>query len=122
MKIVSLNVRGLGSSVKRVAIKTNLILIKSDITLFQEAKMAIVNESIIRSLQPYEYVVKPSVGATGGSLVTWNSFCWMKKGELIGDFSKSILLLDLRINKEWRITLVYGPIEYLFLLERIVLV
>lgn len=122
MKIVSLNVRGLGSSVKRVAIKTNLILIKSDITLFQEAKMAIVNESIIRSLQPYEYVVKPSVGATGGSLVTWNSFYWMKKGELIGDFSKSILLLDLRINKEWRITLVYGPIEYLFLLERIVLV
>lgn len=84
--------------------------------------MVIVNESIIRSLQPYEYVVKPSVGATGGSLVTWNSFYWMKKGELIGDFSKSILLLDLRINKEWRITLVYGPIEYLFLLERIVLV
>lgn len=51
------------------------------------------------------------VGATRGILVMWNSLCCLKLDELIGEFLVSVLLLNLRLNKEWAITSVYGPTD-----------
>lgn len=62
MKIVSWNVRGLVSSVKRAAIKSSLRSIKGYIFIFQETKMEFVTDAVIHSLKPFgnvEYVEKP---------------------------------------------------------------
>lgn len=69
MKIVSWNVRGLGSDIKRAAIKNTLRSVRVDLILLQETK---VDNSMVRSLKPFrdaKHVFKPSIGAYGGILV-----------------------------------------------------
>lgn len=51
----------------------------------------------------------PSVVASRGILLLWNSGLWLKLDEYIGSFSVLVLVRDLRKGVEWVATFVYVP-------------
>lgn len=51
MKIVSWNMRGLSSSTKRAVLKSSLRAVKMEIFLFQETKLEIIDNCVVRSLK-----------------------------------------------------------------------
>lgn len=75
-KILFWNVRGLNSKARQDSVRT---LVDSeqkqiDIICLQETKMQVVDRGIILSILGgnfSEYVVLPSIGASGGILIAW---------------------------------------------------
>ena len=59
----------------------------------------------------FQYVICPSVGASGGILLVWNGDYWYKLDEFVGKYSVSVLLKDVRRDVLWVVTSVYGPIN-----------
>jgi len=76
MKVISYNIRGLGSSEKR---KEILKLVKHHrqwILCIQEPKLEVVNDFVCVSQwgnSSFGYSYRPSVGASGGILTLWDS-------------------------------------------------
>ena len=75
MKIVSWNVRGIGSVRKRGVIKENLLKMRPDIVLLQETKKEILEEKMVGSLwkaRNRSWVALSSVGSSGGIVIIWD--------------------------------------------------
>ncbi|GAU21183.1 hypothetical protein TSUD_11000 [Trifolium subterraneum] len=76
MKIISYNIRGLGSCVKRREILNIVKEKKPDILCIQESKMNCVDEGLGKALwgsPEVGFSFKPSAGASGGIITLWNS-------------------------------------------------
>ena len=75
MKILSWNVRGLGWADRRRRVKEVLRLKNVDMALLQETKRSNIDESVVRSLWPFdsvEYMEMGAEGSAGGILCIWN--------------------------------------------------
>lgn len=90
MITISWNIRGLGTRIKRSALR-KLILTHDPIFVFvQETKMEQVTEKITRSCsksEDFNWIFSPSVGTSGGLLSMWNKIQFQ--------MSKSVL------NRHW---------------------
>ncbi|PNY13834.1 cysteine-rich receptor-like protein kinase [Trifolium pratense] len=76
MKIISYNIRGLGSCVKRREILNIVKEKKPDIMCIQESKMECMDEGLGKVLlgsSEVGFSFKPSAGASGGIITLWNS-------------------------------------------------
>lgn len=51
----------------------------------------------------------PSIGVAGIVVCAWNPLYLKKRDEFSGNFSISVLSMDLVLGKEWLFTGVYGP-------------
>ena len=74
--------------------------------------MESVDDQSFRSFCPwpaYQYVLRPSVGASAGILLVWNAALWVKLEEHVGRYTVSALLRDVRCGAVWVVTSVYGP-------------
>ncbi|KAK8661415.1 hypothetical protein V6N13_091020 [Hibiscus sabdariffa] len=74
MRVLSLNVGGLGSSVKRNEIRSLLRQQRTKMVFLLETKMESVDDSLVKSLwwtDSFRYVFSPSVGLAGGILIIW---------------------------------------------------
>lgn len=56
MKIISWNVRGVGSSMKTAIIKNSIRNAKADLVLIKESKMSSINDKIIRKIWSNRHV------------------------------------------------------------------
>ncbi|XP_071741021.1 uncharacterized protein [Rutidosis leptorrhynchoides] len=109
MKIISLNVRGLGKLEKEKFnwIKKLIRFHNPDIFAIQESKRKSVTDFMIELLwgnKNFEYIFKPSVGLSGGSILIWNPtrFCVTGaverefflgiRGRWVGKMADSIIL------------------------------
>ncbi|KAK1291915.1 hypothetical protein QJS10_CPB17g00785 [Acorus calamus] len=78
----------------------------------QETKMEVFTANDIRVIGGGRFdawACKPSVGASGGILLCWNSSRWAITDQHIDLHSLSVLLLDTSTDKHWTISNVYGP-------------
>jgi exonuclease III len=76
MKIVSLNLRGWGSSAKRRRLSSFIQREAFDVCLLQETKKSTFDDFLIHKLwghQDVDWVVQESNGLSGGMLIIWNS-------------------------------------------------
>lgn len=76
MKMLSLNVRGLGDQAKRRKIRSLVLSGKFDCCFFQESKCFAVNNSLIERLWggvDCEWIAKSSVGLSGGLISIWRA-------------------------------------------------
>ncbi|XP_045791747.1 uncharacterized protein LOC123886474 [Trifolium pratense] len=88
MKIVSLNLRGWGSSAKRRRLSQLLVSGMFDLCLLQETKKATFDDYMIEHLWGHknvEWVAKESVGLSGGLLIMWNAGLFKVKFSFTSD-------------------------------------
>ncbi|GAU14347.1 hypothetical protein TSUD_309070 [Trifolium subterraneum] len=76
MKICSWNIRGLGGCEKRKEVRQLMGELQPFIVCLQETKMGLCDDSLCASLwgsSPHAYSYRPSVGASGGLLIVWDT-------------------------------------------------
>ncbi|XP_010258726.1 PREDICTED: uncharacterized protein LOC104598390 [Nelumbo nucifera] len=115
MKILSWNVRGIGSARKRMTIKEVIKRYDPDIVLLQESKRMEFNNRWARSIwkvRGISWVVAPSWGASGGILTMWKKDVVDGQEELIGKYSILAKFKQQEDDFVWVLTNVYGPIDY----------
>lgn len=97
MKFISWNASGMNQLAKRVVIKDAIKFVGGAFLFFQETKMEIIDEKVIRSLCAFSnfgFVICPSKGASGGILLIQNSDLWQQLDVHVGFFSVSVLVKD----------------------------
>ncbi|KAL5583298.1 hypothetical protein UlMin_015740 [Ulmus minor] len=113
MKIVSWNVRGIGSGRKRGVIKENLLKMRPDFVVLQETKKEILEEKLVGSLwkaRNRSWVALPAEGRSGGIIIIWDVRGVRVRNSLVGRFSVSIEVEE--GDGSWWFTGVYGPNDY----------
>lgn len=111
MKIVSWNVRGLGSKKKRCVIKDLLVKIYPDVVIFQETKLEPVDRNVLKSLWEARnkgWSSLQSCGRSGGILIMWDERIVSVLEMVCGVFSISIKVKGLNEFVCW-LSGVYGP-------------
>lgn len=114
MKIMSWNVRGSGSRLKRGSIKEVVFKEDRNILVLQELKREEVKRRFISSIWKSrfkEWVFLPSMGRSRGILVVWDVRRVNVVESLIGDFSVSIHVR--RDGEDWWFTGIYDPTKSL---------
>jgi exonuclease III len=105
------NVRGLNSESRQREVRSKIYESDSDIICLQETKCENFDWRLIRTFFPKfdNFVFSPSVGASGGILVIWNSaiFCGMLVE--VQRFCIRINFTSMHNNDSWSLVCVYGP-------------
>ena len=76
MKIISWNIRGLGSRTKRRVVKDFLRLQNPDVVMFQETKREVCDRRFVGSVwsvRNKEWAILLACRASGGILIIWDS-------------------------------------------------
>ncbi|KAK9902279.1 hypothetical protein M0R45_001786 [Rubus argutus] len=111
MKIISWNVKGLGSRSKRRVLKEKLVSSKADIVILQETKKEVIQRKLIGSIwgiRSSDWVSIPSNGRSGGILIMWKTKSVSVVEAVVGIFSISIKIKGMN-ELDWWISRVYGP-------------
>ena len=111
MKIISWNIRGLGSRTKRRVVKDFLRLQNPDVVMFQETKREVCDRRFVGSVwsvRNKEWAILPACGASGGILIIWDSKKMRGEEVVIGSFSVSVKFLLDGSGPLW-MSAVYGP-------------
>ncbi|RVW38710.1 Transposon TX1 uncharacterized 149 kDa protein [Vitis vinifera] len=111
MKIISWNVRGLGSRNKRRMVKDFLKTENPDVVMIQETKKEICDRRFVGSVwtaRNKDWVALPTSGASGGILIIWDSKNLRREEVVIGAFSVSVKFSLDGCGPLW-ISAVYGP-------------
>lgn len=92
MKIICWNIQGMHSTSKRAVIKVVVSSVR-EFLFFQEKKMELIDDNIMRSICPwshFHFVMFPSIGASGKTLIAWNALYCQKLDEFVGRYSTSV--------------------------------
>ncbi|XP_016447882.2 uncharacterized protein LOC107772940 [Nicotiana tabacum] len=113
VKILSWNVRGMNDPNKRAIIKVGVREWGANLVCFQETKMEVLSDAIVRSVWggswvKYDWV--PAVGSAGGILLMWDDRSLEVKEIGKGVFSLAALVKDRVSGVEWGFGGVYGPV------------
>lgn len=79
MKIISWNVRGMNSVDTRVVIKDAIKSARGAFLFFQETKMEVIDEKVVKSLCVFSnvnFAFCPSRGLSRGILLVWHTALW----------------------------------------------
>lgn len=110
-KILNWNLRGINSEKKWVALASK-IASNCDIICLQETKREVFDMDYIRKFCPkkinkFEYL--PSIGASGGIIVIWNSSLFTGTLAFQNEFSISFQFTCNISASTWILTNIYGP-------------
>ncbi|KAL6328062.1 hypothetical protein AAG906_033333 [Vitis piasezkii] len=111
MKIISWNVRGLGSRNKRRMVKDFLRSENPDVVMIQETKKENCDRRFVGSVwtvRNKDWVALSASGASGGILIIWDSKNLRSEEVVIGSFSVSVKFPLDGCGPLW-ISVVYGP-------------
>jgi exonuclease III len=114
MRVISWNIRGLGSLVKRKEVRKLVREKNPSIVCLQETKLPICDDSLCSSFwgnAPNAYSFRPSVGASGGLLTIWDT----TEVEVWSSVSQDHVLWChgrfLSSGEEFHVANVHGPCE-----------
>lgn len=109
--IVIWNVRGLNSIACQDSVRNMVESTKADIVCLQETKMESVSRWVVLSMLGSDFdnnfLVLPSVGASGGILVAWRTKLGAIRESRINAFSASVQFCP-ENGAAWWLTCVYG--------------
>nr|XP_033512517.1 uncharacterized protein LOC117277208 [Nicotiana tomentosiformis] len=113
VKILSWNVRGMNDPNKRVIIKVGVREWGANLVCFQETKMEVLSDAIVRSVWgsswvKYDWI--PAVGSARGILLMWDDRSLEVKEIRKRVFSLAALVKDRVSGVEWGFSGVYGPV------------
>lgn len=83
-----------------------------DILCLQETKREIFDDQFLRNICPPsfdKYVYLPSVGASGGSLVAWESNFFQGNLVFQNSYALSVEFFSMHDNAHWVLTNIYAP-------------
>ena len=110
--ILSWNIRGINAEQKWLAVNQKVDESGCSIICLQETKKEEFDHSFIRKFCPrrfdkFEFV--PSIGASGGLVIIWNSSVFM--GQIIHKerFAITVQFSSAHLNKTWFLSNIYGP-------------
>ena len=111
-KVLCWNVRGLNSETRQNEVRAKIDESECAIICLQETKCESFDWKLIRKFCPKRFdcfAISPSVGASGGILVLWNSSVFY--GQLVetNRFSVSVNFTSVHNNESWTMVSVYGP-------------
>ncbi|KAK8644374.1 hypothetical protein V6N13_123683 [Hibiscus sabdariffa] len=114
MRVLSWNVRGLGSSVKRMAIRKVLQQQSVEMVFLMETKLEQISDELVKGIwwtDSFSFIASPSTGLSGGILVIWE----------LGRFDICESRIDrnfILLSGDWRIeswkcdmVVIYAPCE-----------
>ena len=107
-------VRGLHSEPRQRAVRQKLEESQCVIACLQETKSASFDFRSIRSFCPKRFdsfAFSPSVGASGGILVVWNSSVFWGTVIEIQPFAILVQFISKQNNEKWSLISVYGPCQ-----------
>jgi exonuclease III len=114
MRVVSWNIRGLGRLDKRREVRKLVGEKRPFILCLQETKLAVSDVSLCNSLwgdSNHAFSYRPSVGASGGMLITWD----FEEVEVWSTVSQDHMLQVhgrfLKTNEEFYLFNIYAPCE-----------
>jgi exonuclease III len=110
--ILCWNIRGLNASDKHDAVRNKIDESGASIICLQETKLQNVDMHIIRKFAPRRYDkfdFIPSLGASGGILVLWNSAQFLGLTLDKQPFGLTISFTSQFNSAMWKLTTVYGP-------------
>ena len=110
--ILCWNVRGLNGQVKWDALRNKIDESSCTVVCLQETKREIFDASFIRNFAPRRldcFDCVPSVGASGGILVPWNSSIFKVVTIAKQQFALTLSLTSVHNNESWFLASVYGP-------------
>ena len=108
------NVRRLNNPARRSAVRLFVQSLNVSLVCFQESKLALVNDTVVReTLGPafdgFDFL--PAEGTRGGILLAWTSDMLRVTNIQKEEFMISAQVLSLAEGKEWLVSSVYGPQE-----------
>jgi len=109
--LLSLNVKKLGSPLKRSHIRDFLKIYDIDVALLQESKTAFPSDSFLKSLGgSFNSCWRHwnSSGASGEQLIGWHDNTFSYTNEVVGEFLISIKLTNCRTSQQFVVTLING--------------
>lgn len=112
MKIISLNVRGLGDGWKRMQIKSFLKEFQADLVIQQESKLKLIDNKLVCSLwgkQFVDWLHLDDVGASGEILLMWDKRVLTKIEEVVRRYAVSCKFQNVKDNFTLAFSGVYGP-------------
>lgn len=112
--ILCWNIWGINASEKWDAIRDKIEESASSIICLQETKHELFDMSYISKFAPHRFDCFdfiPSLGASGGILVLWNSAVFL--GTVVDKqrFGMTVNFSSAHNNDDWKLTTVYGPCE-----------
>lgn len=110
--ILCWNIRGLNASDKWDAVRNKIDESSCSIVCLQETKRDYIDIAFIRNFVPrrfdkFDYI--PSIGASGGLLVIWNSSCFSGAVHLKNSFAITLEFTSVHNLDRWMLTSAYGP-------------
>ena len=108
------NVRGLNSEARQRDLRAKIEESRCSVICLQETKCESFDIRTIRSFCPRrfdQFAFSPSVGASGGILVVWNSSIFHGQLVDIQRFGVVVSFQSLQNSEKWTLTSVYGPCE-----------
>jgi exonuclease III len=110
--VLDLNVRGLNSEERQLDVRAKIEESQCSIICLQETKMEFFYHRIIKKFCPKHFdnfVYSPSVGASGGIIVLWNSSIFAGALVEIQRFSVVVNFTSKHNADSWTLVTVYGP-------------
>lgn len=113
--ILCWNVRGINSDDKWRSIHDTISSINCDIVCLQETKRELFDHSYLRKFCPRrldKFVYQPSVGASGGLIVIWNSSSY--QGNVVFTMPYGIrvdFISQSSPDDSWKLINIYGPCQ-----------
>jgi hypothetical protein len=110
--VLDLNVRGLNSEERQLDVRAKIEESQCSIICLQETKMEFFYHRIIKKFCPKHFdnfVYSPSVGASGGIIVLWNSSIFAGVLVEIQRYSVVVNFTSKHNADSWTLVIVYGP-------------
>jgi exonuclease III len=113
-RVMCLNVRGLNSEGRQCEMRSKIDESDCDVICLQETKCENFNWRLIRQFCPKRFdnfVFSPSIGASGGLIILWNSSIFM--GQVV-EINRSAIIVNftsMHNNAIWTLVSVYGPCQ-----------
>jgi endonuclease/exonuclease/phosphatase family metal-dependent hydrolase len=110
--ILCWNIRGLNGDDKWPSIRNKIEESSAAVICLQETKMTSFDNTSIRSFAPKRFnhfVCVPSIGASGGLLVLWNSSVFAGTIILQESFAVVVRFTSVMTAQSWTLVNVYGP-------------
>lgn len=111
-RVLCWNVRGLNSDARQRAVRAKIEESDCAIVCLQETKCDYFDQRLLRKFCPKRFdnfAYAPSVGASGGILVLWNSAIFSGSLVEVQRFGISIQFTSTHNSEIWTLTTVYGP-------------